>query len=142
MEVHGMSDSPRRKPYVRFSIAALLFAMLCLGGYLTGYRAGYDAGKESAESGDFIQVVYPVADLLPTASSTSNDYDALIDQIVSTVSPASWMENGTGDGELQPFPSNKSIVVSQNKANHKLIAAELEQLRASRSNAGTNQADR
>ena len=33
------------------------------------------------------------------------DFDSLIDLITSTVEADSWMENGTGDGELQPFPT-------------------------------------
>jgi hypothetical protein len=105
--------------------------MLCLGGYLGGYRAGYDVGIGDAEDGVFVQKVYPVADLLPSLSppSTSKDYDVLIDQILATVAPTSWMENGTGDGELQPFPSNGSLVISQSQANHKVIAALLEQMR-------------
>jgi hypothetical protein len=126
-----MASQPRVKPLLRFSIAALLFLMLCLGGYLSGYRAGYDVGLGDAEDAVFVQKVYPVADLLPSlqSPSTTKDYDVLIDQIVSMVAPTSWMENGTGDGELQPFPSNGGIVVSQSQANHKVIAALLEQMR-------------
>ena len=33
------------------------------------------------------------------------DFDSLIDLIQSTVEADSWMENGTGDGEIQPFPT-------------------------------------
>ncbi len=33
------------------------------------------------------------------------DFDSLIDLITSTVDADSWMENGTGDGEIQPFPN-------------------------------------
>ena len=33
------------------------------------------------------------------------DFDSLIDLIVSTVESDSWMENGTGEGEIQPFPN-------------------------------------
>jgi len=33
------------------------------------------------------------------------DFDSLIDLIQSTVSADSWMENGTGEGEVQPFPN-------------------------------------
>ena len=33
------------------------------------------------------------------------DFDSLIDLIVSTVESDSWMENGTGQGEIQPFPN-------------------------------------
>ena len=33
------------------------------------------------------------------------DFDSLIDLIVSTVESDSWMENGSGEGEIQPFPN-------------------------------------
>ncbi|MGI9428285.1 MAG: DUF1598 domain-containing protein [Bythopirellula sp.] len=33
------------------------------------------------------------------------DFDSLIDLITSTVEADSWMENGTGEGEVQPFPT-------------------------------------
>ena len=33
------------------------------------------------------------------------DFDSLIDLITSTVDSDSWMENGTGQGEIQPFPN-------------------------------------
>jgi len=37
--------------------------------------------------------------------SPQADFDSLIDLIVSTVDADSWMENGTGEGEIQPFPT-------------------------------------
>ncbi|HEX6963589.1 MAG TPA: hypothetical protein VF175_17105 [Lacipirellula sp.] len=57
------------------------------------------------------------------------DFDSLIDLIVSTVEHESWMENGTGEGEIQPFPTNLSLVVSQTQRVHEQIADLLEQLR-------------
>ncbi len=57
------------------------------------------------------------------------DFDSLIDLIVSTVEHDSWMENGTGDGEIQPFPNNLSLVISQTQRVHEQIADLLEQLR-------------
>ena len=35
--------------------------------------------------------------------AASADFDSLIDLITSTVEADSWMENGTGEGDLQPF---------------------------------------
>ena len=46
------------------------------------------------------------------------DFDSLIDLIVSTVEFDSWMENGTGEGEIQPFPTNLSLVISQTQRVH------------------------
>jgi general secretion pathway protein D len=57
------------------------------------------------------------------------DFDSLIDLIVSTVDHESWMENGTGEGEIQPFPTNLSLVISQTQRVHEQIADLLEQLR-------------
>ncbi len=57
------------------------------------------------------------------------DFDSLIDLIVSTVEHDSWMENGTGEGEIQPFPTNLSLVISQTQRVHEQIADLLEQLR-------------
>ncbi len=57
------------------------------------------------------------------------DFDSLIDLIVSTVDHDSWMENGTGEGEIQPFPTNLSLVISQTQRVHEQIADLLAQLR-------------
>ncbi len=57
------------------------------------------------------------------------DFDSLIDLIVSTVEHDTWMENGTGQGEIQPFPTNLSLVISQTQRVHEQIADLLEQLR-------------
>ncbi len=57
------------------------------------------------------------------------DFDSLIDLIVSTVEHDSWMENGTGEGDIQPFPTNLSLVISQTQRVHEQIADLLEQLR-------------
>ncbi len=37
--------------------------------------------------------------------AASADFDSLIDLIVSTVEADSWQENGTGEGDIQPFPN-------------------------------------
>jgi Protein of unknown function (DUF1598) len=37
--------------------------------------------------------------------SANADFDSLIDLIQSTVASDTWMENGTGDGEISPFPT-------------------------------------
>ncbi len=58
------------------------------------------------------------------------DFDSLIDLIVSTVEFDSWMENGTGEGEIRPFPTNLSLVISQTQRVHEQIADLLEQLRS------------
>ena len=65
----------------------------------------------------------------PLGGAASADFDSLIDLIVSTVEHDTWMENGTGEGEIQPFPTNLSLVISQTQPVHEKIADLLEQLR-------------
>jgi general secretion pathway protein D len=57
------------------------------------------------------------------------DFDSLIDLIVSTVQTDTWAENGGGEAEIRPFPTNLSLVISQTQAVHEEIADLLEQLR-------------
>jgi general secretion pathway protein D len=57
------------------------------------------------------------------------DFDSLIDLIVSTISTETWAENGGGEAEIRPFPTNLSLVISQTQAVHEEIADLLEQLR-------------
>jgi hypothetical protein len=125
----------------RFSIATLLFLMLCLGGYLAGYRRGFDSGKQAASDATLFVKTYPVGDLIASRhpfAQQAADFDSLIDAIVTTVSPSDWMENGTGDGEIQPYPSNLSLVISQSQANHKKIVELLQRLRKTPSSVAAN----
>ncbi|MCI0491804.1 MAG: hypothetical protein L0Z07_02580, partial [Planctomycetes bacterium] len=57
------------------------------------------------------------------------DFDSLIDLIVSTVSTETWAENGGGEAEIRPFPTNLSLVISQTQSVHEEIADLLAQLR-------------
>ncbi len=57
------------------------------------------------------------------------DFDSLIDLIISTVATETWAENGGGEAEIRPFPTNLSLVVSQTQTVHEEIADLLEQLR-------------
>ena len=57
------------------------------------------------------------------------DFDSLIDLITSTVATDTWAENGGGQAEIRPFPTNLSLVISQTQAVHEEIADLLQQLR-------------
>jgi type II secretory pathway component GspD/PulD (secretin) len=57
------------------------------------------------------------------------DFDSLIDLIVSTIATDTWAENGGGQAEVRPFPTNLSLVISQTQAVHEQIADLLQQLR-------------
>jgi len=61
--------------------------------------------------------------------AASADFDSLIDLIVSTIATETWAENGGGEAEIRPFPTNLSLVISQTQAVHEEIADLLEQLR-------------
>lgn len=123
-----MSESTRRKPLFRISIATLLFLMLCLGGYIAGYRNGFAHGNQKAVDSRLIVKTYPVGDLVANNPVAAADFDSLIDLIVATISPADWTANGTGAGEIQPYPSNRCLVVSQTQINHAKVAELLEDL--------------
>ena len=76
--------------------------------------------------------VYVVDDLVTERSSLvwsdDIDFDSLIDAIVSTVEVESWMENGTGEGDIQPLAPGM-LVVAQTSRVHEQIANLLQQIR-------------
>jgi hypothetical protein len=61
----------------------------------------------------------PLNGLAPAASnggqggSAMADFDSLIDLITATVAAESWVENGTGEGDIQPFAINGVFVDAQ-----------------------------
>lgn len=61
--------------------------------------------------------------------AASADFDSLIELITATVAADTWAENGGGEAEIRPFPTNLSLVVSQTQSVHEEIADLLEQLR-------------
>jgi hypothetical protein len=134
-----MDREPRRRSLFRFSIARLLFLMLCVGGYLGGYRTGYSSGKQAADDALISLISYPVGDLLsPTATgAAAGDYDFIIDHIVRTVSPNSWMNSGSGEGEIQPFPNGRCLIIAQNRVAHEKISALLEVMRKAQAKVAT-----
>lgn len=83
--------------------------------------------------------VYRVDDLVVDHSDASWGYDAdfepLIDVIVATVDHESWMANGTGEGEIQPFAPSM-LVVTQTRRTHSGVAALLEMLRETKRDIG------
>jgi general secretion pathway protein D len=64
----------------------------------------------------------------PTVGGGQADFQSLIDLIQQTVEPTTWNTVG-GQGAIQPFNTNLSIVVSQTQEVHERIADLLEQLR-------------
>lgn len=119
----------------RWALAAALLVVLAIFGYREGYRRGYEPKQLAPITTNSLVVkTYPVADLVtPVGGNVPSklplDFDPLIDLIVSTIEHESWMENGTGEGEIRPFPSNASLVISQTQRVHEQIADLLQQLR-------------
>lgn len=84
--------------------------------------------------------VYRVDDLVVDDHSDASwgydaDFDQLIDVIVATVDHESWMENGTGEGEIQPFAPGM-LVVTQTRRTHSRVAALLDMLRETKRGIG------
>jgi hypothetical protein len=160
-----MADLPQKKSCIspwRILLAVPLLAALCVVGYQRGYRRGYDVPPPPANAGQLYIVTYPVGDLVQpngiatsiqpvdaaaspkrvsavTGTPSGADFDSLIDLIVVTVERDSWMESGTGQGEIQPFPSNQSLVISQTQRVHQQIANLLEQLRQAQQSVRTGE---
>jgi hypothetical protein len=74
----------------------------------------------------FFVRTYDVSDLLePTDVVTAADFEPLIQTLKSVAAPESW----TGKATIRPFASTRSLVVKQNEAGHKAVAAALHELR-------------
>ncbi len=122
---------PRRRLF-RFSLMTLMLLFTCIAGYFSGWRWGALQRQQEILDATFTTQVYQVGDLVtPLSGKTAAvaSLDPLVELIVSTVVSESWMENGTGNGEIQPFPTNLSIVVSNTGKAHDEIAELLQQLR-------------
>jgi hypothetical protein len=85
--------------------------------------------------------VYVVDDLVSARSSLvwsdDVDFDSLIDAIVATVETESWMENGTGEGEIQPLAPGM-LVVAQTRRVHEQIGDLLQQIREAKREVNAN----
>ncbi len=123
---------PRRR-FFRFSLFTLMLVFTCVAGYFSGWRWGAQQRQQDNYDNSVFAKVYNVADLVtidPSSIGISRaDFDPLLELIVSTIEHSSWKENSTGVGEIQPFPSNLSIVVSNSGKAHDGIAELLQQLR-------------
>lgn len=65
----------------------------------------------------------------PFGSGSGADFDSLIELITKTVDPESWKDNGQGEGTIEKFETNLSLVIRQTQEIHEQIAELLEQLR-------------
>jgi hypothetical protein len=149
------SDSASTRPYrryVRFSLAGLLFAVLCASGFFAGYRYGYDrgygAGQAYRSSEDYFARTYDVTDLvamypvgaplsgddLVAPPITKPDFVSLMNVITSTLVPETWDDVG-GPGTVAPFfgPDQQfALIIRQNEFGHDEVARLLASLRKKR----------
>ena len=119
---------PRR--LLRFNIGTLLFVMLALSVGLGGFAAGRQAGERQLRAETFVVRTYPLADVLgvlPDDAARQALFDEVIEHLITTVSPQTWVEAGAVDpgGEVQPFLTNASLVISQSGAVHDKIEQSL-----------------
>ena len=136
--------APKRR--FRFTIAGLLFLILCvagtLGGYRVGFNQGYVGGDQKRQSEEPFAQVYPVADLIiPTGVDPSTafaDFDTLIQLITSTIRPDTWDDVG-GPGSIEAFPMKSDLVISQTKDVHEQIEDLLRQMRDTGTSKGANE---
>jgi hypothetical protein len=107
--------------------------MFCLNGLFAGYRVGYWEGKSRGAKSQLIVKTYPVADLICGTPSSSGvqtiDFKSLTDVIRVTVAPETWKGDGLGQGEMQPYPANLSLIVAQTDDVHEQLSAMLGALR-------------
>lgn len=136
-----MADRRKITQIGKLVLAITLLGVLCTAGYRRGYQAGYTLEDlQQADGGEAYLTTYPVGDLVvpvglnpkTEAGRSAADFDPLINLIMSTIEHDSWLENGAGEGEIQPFPSNLSLVVAQTRRVHGQIRELLDQLRSMR----------
>lgn len=129
---------------LRFNIGTLLLVMLALSVGLGSYAAGRLAGERQLRAETFTVRTYPLADLagaLPDDAARQALFDEVIEHLVTSVSPQSWIESGAdwADGEIQPFPTNASLVVHQTGDVHEQVEAALAKFRDERTKAQFDQ---
>jgi hypothetical protein len=131
------------KRVFRVSLAGLLFITLCACGFFAGYRRGYQNGGRDRRETVYL-ISYPVGDLTaPPANGGSFAPIApekLVSLLQAEVAPESWMTSGKGDGELQYFAQNASLIVSQSQRGHEHVSTALSILRRLRLTAKSPEA--
>lgn len=90
--------------------------------------------EEEALTRMFLRV-YPVDDLLQVVDGYQ-DYDSLLDVIISTVDSDTWVENGGPEAEIRPLPSSNALVISQTLDTHLSIEQLLAEIRQVRQRQG------
>ena len=133
------------KRLFQFSIRTMLFAILCVSGYLGAHRIGERAGAARRYDESFFIKIYSVADLV-IEHSEPNDREQQCLEIIaylrSNVALESWgASNAAGQiYEIQPFSANGSLIVSQRGAVHRQLDAALHAYRQRQTRHHTDKA--
>ena len=132
------------KRLLRFSMAALLFAMVASSIGLGSYTAGKQAGKRQRDAETYAIKTYPLADLAaqePDQASRSRLVDEIADHLKSTVAPASWHRNDGDDatGEIQSHRAAAVLIIRQTGEVQDQLEIALAKFRDDRSREQTEQ---
>lgn len=139
----GIRFHPKR--LFRFSIGMMLFAMLCVSGYLGAHHAGARTGAKDRYDESYFVRVHTLADLMierPDPQEREALYDEVIQLLQTTVAPKSW---GVADADgqicdIQQFSTNAGLVISQYGYAHDQIDAALQAYRDRQLKAQTDKA--
>ena len=121
----------RRSRWHRFTIASLLFLMVCAAGTFLGFRYGLSVGVEAQlekrladEKAVRYSTVYMVSDLIPTSSQEQSGNGGL-DQLVGDIENALGIEgkeNAKGSCVIAAGPPD-TLLVSASSANQDQVKA-------------------
>ena len=117
-------DTDRSRRGLRFSMATLLFVVLCLCGYLAGHKQGYRDGKALWDIMPLYHKVYLASDLL----DSETEFDEIMSNIAREVVPESWEDTG-GNCTVKAFPEKGSLVVGANSYVHEEVVKYFKTLR-------------
>src|SRR5262245_41287686 len=120
--------STHRRRWLQFGIGTLLFATLCVAGFLAGYRRGFDLGQEAKGRTRVYAKAYYVKDIVDNSPTPKLAATRLVSYIEASIVPGSWATNG-GPGALSYYENNMTIVVSNIQEVHDQIADTLKQVR-------------
>lgn len=129
----------------------MLFACLCVAGFLAGnrvgFRAGYASGLAKRQGEDPYPKVYEVGDLARSigkdaeATTDQLDYDSLMAAIMTSVFPSEWEGLG-GECCIGVFPQLESIYVNATSGVHNGVAIFLDELSSVRLAVSKAQSER
>lgn len=132
------------KRLLRFSMAALLFAMVASSIGLGSYTAGKQAGKRQRDAETFTSKIYPLADMAalePDDTARRRLLREITDYLKTTVAPGSWRRYDGGDakGEIQNHPETAVLIIHQTGEVHGQLELALDKFRDERSREQTEQ---